>query len=201
MKRVYLARHAESQKNVIDMHGGHGGILTCKGRAEALEIANQILRREGSVDVIAYVPVVQCQETAVIVAEKLGLKPLRLSMLSPLNLGIFDGLTSDEMKSLDPAAYERLEDWRMGKIELIDLNIPEGEDVGNFWERGLLGVNTLLDLGNKCIFLGTRSTCILLHNIFSGCTIFPGGGYRAVDFSNAEYFVFNQVINGWVKEE
>lgn len=193
---IILIRHAESFKNLKDIHGGHGEALTDYGKYQTNILSNR-LKRIGvcsSKSVIIYAENIQTKETAEIISKNLKIPAKLLSDYRPLHLGIVHGLSNAEVAEQHPEAFTLLQQWRKKEIEICDLKIPKMESPEEFYLRGLR-ILQRLDKGKFNIFIATNSLYILLLNILLGNSCEKGGGYRHFDIQNCGISVFLSSFN------
>lgn len=189
---IILIRHAESFKNLKDIHGGQGEALTDYGKFQT-NIVSDNLKKIGvcsSTAVIIYAENVQTKETAEIVSRNLEVPARLLPDYRPLYLGIVHGLSNSEVAERYPKVFSLLQQWRKKEIEICDLKIPKMESPENFYFRGLQ-ILKKLDKGKFNIFIATNSLYILLLNILLGNSCEKGGGYRHFNIQNCGISVFS----------
>ena len=125
---LYLTRHGETQANVEKRFSGKKDVpLTANGRAQARAVGAILERELGPAPAIACVasPLRRACITMEIVRETLGLPPGDFTTdarLEEINLGLWDQLTDDEARALDPALFDaRVADkW--------NVHVPGGEN-------------------------------------------------------------------------
>lgn len=195
--KIVLVRHAQSVKNIKDIHGGKGETLTEFGKKQASNLADKLLKMGVNCNnaVITAPTNIQTKETERIISEKLGLSEYILSDFRPLYLGIVHGLSNEEVADKYPEIFELLFHWRNKELEICDLLIPQMENIFEFYARGTKVLNQL-NKGKYNIFVTTSSLYILLLNILFGNTYLKGGGYKHFDISNCGVTVFDQSIDG-----
>jgi len=186
---IVLIRHAHSEKNAEDRHGGEGRNLTQRGKRE-LDMLIEYLQSELSVSpsVIYYTPLTQTQLTAQFLCRALHTKCLTDERLRALNLGVLAGLSKEEAARKYPMAAERLEKWRQGSLKIENLDIPEAENHFHFWDRGVSFLENILGRGktkDDFVVVGTRSILILLLNILIRETDLAGKPYTMFKFDNS----------------
>jgi broad specificity phosphatase PhoE len=105
-RRLFLARHGETEWNAIGRLQGHTDIpLNATGKDQARELA-AALAGAGIAHVITS-DLVRARETGSIVAEVLGLAAPRIvPELRERRFGVFEGLTRDECLAQYPAAWQ-----------------------------------------------------------------------------------------------
>lgn len=186
---LLAVRHAESRKNIKDIHGGQGEGLTEIGRAQIAEMGDLVRSVfQNAVPLIICSPAEQVVETANSLAAKIAAaKPQVDPELRGIGLGVLSGLDSETASARHPEAFGRLKAWDQGRLGIDLLAIPGGEAVQDFVDR--ITKRLLASLGScgRVVFVATRSTMILVDNIarmqrgFSleryRPTRFPPGGY------------------------
>jgi len=187
-RRIFLVRHAHSEKNLEDRHGGEGRGVTEKGFLELQGLAN-FLRKEAEINSITIFssPIAQAEISAQYLANQFNTPFQTDDRLRSLNLGVLGGLSRQEAAELHPEPAQRLESWRKGQLGLYELNIPGAEDPDKFWSRGysFLKEQLMVDEHNRDqVIVGTRSILILLMNILLKETSLKGKPYSLFEFDN-----------------
>lgn len=189
IQRIILLRHAHSEKNAEDRHGGEGRILTSSGYNE---LARLTLYLKMNVQIcnprIFYTPITQAEISARYLGEQFQTICNADQRIRPLSLGVLSGLSREEAVKLFPEPAKRLEEWRKGNLRFDQLKIPNAENFSDFWDRGtsflkdrLVAPNEVSDL----LIVGTRSVLILLLNVLLRNTFLAGQPYSVFDFSNS----------------
>jgi broad specificity phosphatase PhoE len=132
---LYFARHGQTDANVKKLFSGVKDTpLTDLGRQQAHQVGEILLRTLGPKPPCDFVssPLQRAKTTMGIVREVLGLPRTGFRTdprLIEIDLGIWDQLTDDEAKALDPAFFaKRLADkW--------NVRIPEGENYADVAKR------------------------------------------------------------------
>ncbi len=126
--RVYLVRHgavvgAETRRFI-----GHLDVpLSPAGQAQIRSLA---ARLEGvALDAVYTSDLRRTRESARILAEPLGLIPVELAELREFAMGRWEGLTAEEIRSLDPQAFVR---WM---ADVGRFQFPEGESLPDLEAR------------------------------------------------------------------
>lgn len=188
---IVLVRHAESVKNLGDIHGGKGMQLTPKGREQCAILVGKMkswgINKDNAV--LLFSESVQTKETAELIEKQMGMPSEPIKGGATINLGVASGLSNDEVKHRFPEVYNNLVKWRNKEIEIADLHIPGMESAEGFFNRGL---TILSSVRENCynIFVVTTSLFILLANILLGKTVRRSGGYKHMDVRNAEIALF-----------
>ncbi|MGH3065724.1 MAG: histidine phosphatase family protein [Gaiellaceae bacterium] len=106
---IVLVRHGETDWNRDSRFQGHADIpLNEVGRGQARELAGLLAGEP--INTVYTSSLRRASETADIVAEALGLHALPLDALREIDVGTWEGLTIDEVKSRFPEHV----DWRSG---------------------------------------------------------------------------------------
>lgn len=199
--KILLIRHAESKKNIKDIHGGSGEGLTEQGVLQAKKTVSSLLDMgiNPSNSILIYPPNLQVVETAEIFKNMIGLRQEVIEEFKPLDLGIIGGLSNKEVKEKYPECFNLMNKWRSKEIEICDLTIPEMESPVAFFERGKI-VLKKIQHGKYNIFICTNSLYILLLNILFGNLPVQGGGYKHFDIHNCgiSLFEYNEKENRFI---
>lgn len=124
-----LVRHGQSEGNLRRVITGWGsGPLTPLGREEAALTAQRLVGW-GAFDVLYSSPLERTRETATIIGDKLGLRPLFNDDLRELNVGLVEGRRGAELEGPFPGLLERFR--RLDPT----LFFPQGESIGGFLQR------------------------------------------------------------------
>lgn len=134
MTLFHLVRHGEHVMQGRVLAGRMPGLgLSAKGRAEAAAAADRLA--DETIDAVYASPLQRAQETAEILAGRLGMPVLSREDVSELDFGEWTGLTFDQVK-----ADQRWELWRSCRSIAA---IPGGESWRQVQDRI---VNALFDL-------------------------------------------------------
>lgn len=195
--KIILIRHAQSIKNLKDIHGGKGESLTELGKRQASDLVDRLFKigvRYNNA-IIAAPQNIQTQETEEIISEKLSLPRYNISDFRPLHLGIVHGLSNEVVADKYPQISDLLVQWRNKELEICDLLIPQMEDIFEFYNRGIKVLDKL-NKGKYNILIATNSLYILLLNILFGNTCIKGGGYKHFDIPNCGLTMFSETSGG-----
>src|SRR3989344_5816605 len=115
MGKIYVVRHGEDEDNANRvLNGRHNSPLTVLGRQQANQLAERIQKNGITFDVGCSSPLERAYQTAIVITEKLRLKPPTiLNDLIERNLGEMTGRPFEEMRTmplsnlitLDPFIY------------------------------------------------------------------------------------------------
>jgi broad specificity phosphatase PhoE len=119
MRRLYLARHGETEWNAIGrLQGGTDIPLNDRGREHGRALAKRLAAR--SIAEVITSDLSRARETGEIVARELGLPPPRIvPALRERAFGVFEGLTRDQCQHRYPEAWKR---WHE------QTGVPEGAE-------------------------------------------------------------------------
>jgi len=142
---IILLRHATAIKNEENKHGGKGSELADCALDEIQNVVNQLLRFSAKFDNILYAPRKHCEQTAKKLSKQLNINAIVLEEIEPIDLGIVDGLTQEEVMSLYPEIGLRLAKWRNGEIEINQLEVPQMTDCHVFYNKGKAFTENLIN--------------------------------------------------------
>jgi broad specificity phosphatase PhoE len=152
---IFLARHGESDWNVEKRFQGHTDRpLTERGREQAYALADLVAGEK--IDAIYTSPLSRAQETAEIVAARVGLEPVALPELREVDTGSWSGLSRADVEARFPEGFAR---WRSG---------------GSGWEDG----ETYEEMAERVI--GVLGTVAEAHPDGRVLVISHGGPIRAI---------------------
>jgi len=129
-----MVRHGETNWNRENRFQGHADTpLNEAGRAQARALAQDL--EPGSIDAIYSSPLIRAHETALILAERLGVAVEQTRALMEVDVGSWSGLTRTEVEARFPHGYRRWLEYGHGW--------DDGESYETLGERvitGLLGI-------------------------------------------------------------
>jgi broad specificity phosphatase PhoE len=135
---LLLIRHAESSWNAAGCWQGHGDPpLSDRGRAQANALARKLTRE--SIDIIVSSDLRRAAETAAILAEARGLRPLLNPRLRELDIGDWEGLTRDQIERTAGDVLRRFDDGDLG------VRPGGGENLREIEQRAFSVVTELVD--------------------------------------------------------
>lgn len=115
-KIVYFVRHGESQWNVEDkICGAVDSPLTEKGRAQAVETGNAILREGIRADVILYSPLRRAAVTAQMISEITGIPAQEEPRLIEQNFGVWEGTSPRDSEAFFKAKQNFIDSFGGGE--------------------------------------------------------------------------------------
>ena len=138
MKTIYLVRHGEALDDIEDRYGGWSDDpLTEKGRETAEQLAGKIIRLSPKPTKIYSSPFKRAFETAEIIGDKLGLKPVSVVNLKERNrYGILTSMTKTEAKTAYPQMVQQVENYME--------TIQGAETYEHYRDRVLRAVNEIV---------------------------------------------------------
>jgi broad specificity phosphatase PhoE len=168
---IYLLRHGETVWNCERRIQGHlDSPLTSRGCAQA-QALGRLLAREladpGACRLVSS-PLGRAWQSAVLVAEALGLEPRVIALeprLMELNFGSWEGLLWDEVADHDP------EGWRLRSADRWHFTAPGGESYAGLAVRArawLEEVEAVDDGGPPVIALCHGGTSRIVRGLYAG---------------------------------
>jgi broad specificity phosphatase PhoE len=153
--RIGLIRHGETVWNRTGRWQGHAPTpISDEGRQQAALLAEYLAQRGEPVAAIYSSDSPRCRETAAIVAGRLG-KPLSLDKrLREIDLGEWQGLTSDEIRAWDG------ERFAAAQLDPYNISRPGGENLSQVAERALQVIREAVERhpGEYCLVVSHGGT-------------------------------------------
>ena len=120
MTGVFLARHGRTEYNQAERFQGHAAVpLDEVGRKQALELAELAAQTKWATFVCS--PLARAQETAAIVAERIGMEPMFDARFAETDCGAWTHRSFAEVSAETPDAFDAFQ--RVDR----DFAFPEGE--------------------------------------------------------------------------
>ncbi|OQW95963.1 MAG: hypothetical protein BWK79_00525 [Beggiatoa sp. IS2] len=133
--QIFLTRHGETQWNSERRMQGHlDSPLTAVGIAQARALANNL--KDYHFSALYSSDLVRAYQTAQYIAETTSLEILVDSRLRERNLGLFQGLTTQELAEKSPQAFQSYQNNP-------DFVVPEGESARQFFSRCVICLNEI----------------------------------------------------------
>ena len=130
MKRCYLVRHAQTAWNQENRLQGKTDLsLDLTGQAQAQALGEWFAAKPLAHVVTSSLARARQTADAIVSASGHRLKPIVDSAFEEMNLGVWEGLTADQVEQNFPGAYRQ---WR---IRPSSVTIPEGEAAEIFLSR------------------------------------------------------------------
>jgi broad specificity phosphatase PhoE len=168
VNRVILIRPGETEWNRYRRwQGWVASPLSDYGRAQAKQLARYI--RNIGISALYASDLRRAVETAEILAEQLDFQPVYDRRWRERDIGIWQGMTLDEIRSW------YAEDYRQLQADIENFRVPEGESRADVRQRVLAAFNDVLleDRGSTIgILTHTTSTHMLLHSLIAGYDIY-----------------------------
>lgn len=103
---LYVVRHGETDFNVQDKYGGSMDILlNDNGLHQAERLVEELVGIP--FDVIVTSPLLRARQTTEVIKKVINAPVIVVTQFAERNLGVFEGLTQEEVKALYPDLYER----------------------------------------------------------------------------------------------
>jgi len=129
--RLILVRHGQSEANLArKIQGQSDGDLTEQGHREA-ELTALRIADLGPIHAIYTSPQQRALKTAAAIGARLGGTPIVVDGLREINLGVIDGLNSEESEALYPGLLKR---WADDDLALV---FPDGEPLLSSYQRAV----------------------------------------------------------------
>ncbi len=161
-KQVWLLRHGQTDYNVEHRWQGHLPTeLNAYGHDEARRLAEH-LKREPITSIYTS-DQTRAQQTAAPLAAALGLVAVPDERLREIKLGVFEGLTSDEIEVQYPEAYRQ---WQGDDDDYV---LPEGESRREVMRRALAAFRAMTTPAKHthiAIFTHGGTIRLLLRELF-----------------------------------
>ena len=138
--RLILVRHGESTANAQGVFSGASTeyVLTELGRLQAKR-TGQILNQGLAIDVLYSSPLPRTWETAEIIGEQIGLRPIAVAGVREIDVGSATGKPLTELATLHPRLLRDVDD------DSIHIPWPEGESHFQLRERALEAIIQIVE--------------------------------------------------------
>jgi broad specificity phosphatase PhoE len=186
-REVYLIRHGQTDWNVQKRwQGTMDTPLNEEGQRQAL-LLGEYMRQHHHVDALYSSDLSRAWDTAVTIAEIVGVKAVPDVRLRETNVGIFQGYTGDELQKLHP--HELLA-FRSGQRDFV---IPKGESLEQVEARALEAFHDIMGRVQGNIALVSHGGWIsqLLRGIFGDIE------QRRIHISNTSITTLVEAGSGW----
>lgn len=188
--KIILLRHAESIKNIKKIHGKCSEKLTEVGVQQAKNVA-KYLHTFLNISTLKIFTMDSnyTKETAEILSRFFKIKINYSIDFAPINLGLADGLSDDELLLRYPETYKLFGKWRRREIDIKELKVPGIEPYMTFWERGKDFIDKLPNDGD-IVLVCSNSLIILLTNILLNNHPQLTDNYKHISIPNCGVIVF-----------
>ncbi len=174
VKRVIFIRPGETDWNrLVRWQGWVAAPLNELGRRQTQQLANYI--RHIGMGALYTSDLRRALETAQLLSDKLGFAPIPDKRLRERNIGEWQGLTIDEMRSWFPDEYEKL------LTDAENYRVPGGESRKDVCQRMVEAFNDFLKQ-DKSSTIGVISHTTAIHSLLD--EIIPGNSTKEVAVSN-----------------
>jgi probable phosphoglycerate mutase len=187
--QVIIVRHGETEWNIANIRQGHlDSPLTEEGIAQAKALARRLMRERFSA--LYSSDLGRAVQTAQIIADATGHEIITDARLRERHLGIFQGLSSDEIKEKHP------EEYKLHRSRGPDYVIPAGESVRQQVARNLAYLNEIAakHLGETIVVITHGG---VLSGLFRHTFSIPFEAPRRFEFTNAGLNVFLYEEGNW----
>jgi probable phosphoglycerate mutase len=191
--RLILLRHGETQWNVEDRYQGQlDSPLTDTGRDQARALAERLALHNG-IAALYSSDLGRAIETAEIIANRTNHTLVTHSGLRERNLGVFQGLTREQVKERWPNEFKLL------RSSNVDYATPEGESSRGMTLRFVSALESLAAKHpGETIAAVTHGGA--LTSLFRHVLGIPAEAPRRFSRANASWNVFNYGRGKWVLE-
>ncbi len=187
--QVIIVRHGQTEWNIANIRQGHlDSPLTEEGIAQAKALARRLMCEKFSA--LYSSDLGRAVQTAQIIAEATGHEIVTDPRLRERHLGIFQGLSSDEIKEKHP------EEYKLHRTLGPDYVIPSGESVRQHVARNLACLNEVAakHLGETIVVITHGG---VLSGLFRHTFSIPFEAPRRFEFTNAGLNVFVYEQGSW----
>ncbi|MGC4857152.1 alpha/beta fold hydrolase [Micromonospora sp. DT4] len=170
MAVIVLARHLETEKNLLDIHGtSELESITAHGHEQAVRLTDTIRASTAPLTAVVATPTPQAVASARLLAAALDLPYEGELALSAVGLGAAAGLSTAELRRVEPEAHQSLDLFRARVISAAELRIPGCETAGEI-ERRLVAW-WRAEGRERCrnrLVVGSSSTVLMITHLLNG---------------------------------
>ncbi|NLY66948.1 MAG: histidine phosphatase family protein [Tissierellia bacterium] len=193
MKKIYLARHGESQWNVLKIVQGQKNIpLTNKGIKQAELLGKRLINEQ--IEKIYSSDLARAYDTAKIIGKIIDVEVEPMKEFREINFGVWEGLSKNELLTKYRTEYEK---WLKNPKDLI---LEGAETLAELQERALEGINKIINLNgdryNNILIVSHSATIkvIILGLLGISLNNFKNLTLGNVSLSIIEYRNYNKVL-------
>lgn len=193
MKKIYLARHGESQWNVSKIVQGQKNIpLTDKGIKQAELLGKRLINEQ--IEKIYSSDLARAYDTAKIIGKIIDVEVEPMKEFREINFGVWEGLSKNELLTKYRTEYEK---WLKNPKDLI---LEGAETLAELQERALEGINKIINLNgdryNNILIVSHSATIkvIILGLLGISLNNFKNLTLGNVSLSIIEYRNYNKVL-------
>lgn len=149
MTRLYLVRHGQVQGFEQRRYNGHHDVALTDLGVEQYHLLKERLA-DTHISACYASDLTRCKIGADIICEQFGVQPVHRSELRELNIGIWEGLTWQEIQSRWP------QEWQARLNDLVNYRAPEGENLLDVEARAMPVVQEMLERhrGQELLLVG-----------------------------------------------
>lgn len=154
--KIYLIRHGQTDWNTEGrIQGSYDSELNENGIRQAKDLGARLLESQVNFSRIYSSKQKRAYKTAEIISNITG-KPLeRVAGLEEINLGLWEGLTWDEVKKSYPDEFDK---WCLDRRYE---RAPEGESYQEMIERVLMALRKITAINNEAVAVVTHGAVIM----------------------------------------
>jgi alpha-ribazole phosphatase len=149
MTRLYLIRHGQVVGHEQRRYNGHADVALTDLGVEQYHLLKDRLA-DSHVSACYSSDLTRCRIGAGIICEQFGIEPVHRSELREVNIGIWEGLTWQEIQNRWP------EKWQARLNDLVNYRVPEGENLLDVEARLMPVVQEILERhkGQEILLVG-----------------------------------------------
>ncbi len=147
--RLYLIRHGQVEGHEQRRYNGHADVALTDLGVEQYHLLKERLA-ESHISACYSSDLTRCRVGAGIICEQFGIEPVHRAELRELNIGIWEGLTWNEIMERWP------EEWQARLNDLVNYRVPEGENLLDIEARAMPVVREVLERhrGQELLLVG-----------------------------------------------
>ncbi len=171
---IYFVRHGESEANLKGIFAGQrvNSILTKKGREQAKNTAQKIIKEKIKINKVVSSPLKRAKETAQIIADELGLDVIIDKRITEYDMGILSGAPLGVISSAILTKAEKAEHTRSFNKRVFSCVKELASEDGNILIVSHAGVARMLETARKKI----------KANLFYDMKLYPNGSITKIDW-------------------
>lgn len=136
--RIHLIRHGQVEGHDQPRYNGQGDVaLTDLGIEQYHRLKERLA--ETPISACYTSDLSRCTMGAEIICGQFGLEPVRRNELRELHIGIWEGLTWDEITGRWP------EEWRSRLADLVNYRVPQGENLLDLEQRVMPVISEIIE--------------------------------------------------------
>lgn len=149
MTRLYLIRHGQVQGHEQRRYNGHADVALTDLGVEQYHLLKDRLA-DSHISACYSSNLTRCRIGAGIICEQFGIDPVHRPELREVNIGIWEGLTWQEIQSRWP------DEWQARLNDLVNYRVPQGENLLDVEARLMPVVQEILERhrGQEILLVG-----------------------------------------------